>query len=161
MKSLKRTARLALVAVATLLAAACQQGYEYNEYVVLSKTGWGSDSLAVFRPEIPSAATPYDIWFLVRNENDYAYANLWLFIEAIAPNGASHTDTLECFLANPDGSWVGGGWGSLYSARYPYRLNTRFAEEGPYTFRVSHGMRDDVIRGINSIGMQIVETEQE
>ncbi len=148
------------LAIFAFLTSACNSGYEYNTYVVLSEKGWGADSLAVFRPEIPDAEKPYDVWFLIRNENDYPYANLWLFIEAVAPSGASHTDTLECYLANPDGTWVGGGWGSLYSARYPYRLHTRFAQDGVYTFRVSHGMRADVIEGINSIGMQIVESEQ-
>lgn len=151
---------LAITAVVLTLMTSCT-GDVYNSFVALPNIGWGSDSLAVFRTEIDDATKAYDITFQVRNENNYKYANLWLFVDVVSPDGEMQRDTCECVLARPDGSWLGGGWGSLYTMQCPYRLATRFAKPGAYTFRIGHGMRDDDIRGIHSIGLRIKEAEVE
>lgn len=139
----------------TLAINSCGSNDVYNSYVSLPQKGWGIDSLAVFKANIDDATPAYDIWIMLRNENNYPYSNLWLFIDAISPNGQMTRDTLECILARPDGSWLGGGWGSLYSVQCPYRQNVHFVEPGQYTFRVIHGMRDDEIEGIHDIGLRI------
>lgn len=144
---------------AALAVISCTQGYEYNSYVSLDERGWNKDSLAVFEAQIPDSVNTYDIWFMIRNENNYPYQNLWLFVEATSPSGQMVCDTVECTLARPDGTWVGGGWGSLYTARYAYRLQTRFAQAGNYSFRIAHGMRHDDVIGIKSIGLCIEESK--
>lgn len=149
----------AIVVLTMLLGiVACGEPDVYNSYVALPNKGWGEDSLAVFRVNIDDVNKAYDMTFQIRNESNYKYANLWLFVDVISPDGELQRDTVECMLANNDGSWRGAGWGSLYALQCPYRLNTRFTKKGEYTFRIAHGMRDDDIRGIHSLGLKITYT---
>ncbi len=153
--------RIVLLLILATLLVRCSPSSEYNEYISLAKKGWNADSLAVFRVPIDDVESEYDVFLQIRNEADYRYSNLWLFIEAVAPTGDSVTDTVECILAYPDGSWIGGGFGSLYSIQFPYRLGTKFANAGTHTFRIMHGMRQEDIEGINSIGLRVVKRDGE
>lgn len=155
--------RLALrvcCAAAFVATVACSRNNDiYNSYVALPNTGWGTDSLAVFRVNIDDTLSAYDMYFMLRNQSNYAYQNLWLFVDVVAPDGAVARDTVDCVLAHHDGRWIGSGWGSLYDSQHQYRLNTRFAKAGTYRFRICHGMRDDAIEGIHSIGLRIAPTQ--
>lgn len=155
LNSLTKNLAALIVAALSLLAVACTDGAMYDEYVSLADDGWDKDSLAVFRADVADTTALYDLWVRVRNDNDYAFANLWLFIDVVAPDGISRRDTLECILAKPDGTWLGGGWGSLFSQRCPYMNGVRFAKPGPYTFRVTQGMRADNLKGLHDIGLRI------
>lgn len=153
---------LVLLFVVCIGLISCNKGVVFDDVVSMPKSGWSDDSLAVFRVDISESTKNYDMWIQVRNDNTYAYANLWLFIDVIsASDGVMVRDTLDCVLAHPYGEWLGGGWGSLYTVDCPYRLNTKFATEGKYTFRISHGMRDESIIGIKSIGLRIKENNGE
>ena len=74
-------------AAAALLLAACGSNDIYNTFVHMPEDGWSADSLAVFRVDIDDATVPYDLWMQVRNHPDYAYGNLWLFVNIISPDG--------------------------------------------------------------------------
>lgn len=145
-----------LLAMLAVFVVSCTGGnVVYDEYVSLAKANWDKDSLAVFRTDIQDSTSLYDVFVQVRNDNDYAFANLWLFVDIVSPDGRMRRDTLECILANPDGSWLGGGWGSLYSMRCPYMSAVKFSRPGAYTFRFTQGMRKDQLVGIHDIGLLI------
>lgn len=144
----------------TLIAPGCADGVAYDEFVRLGDAAWDKDTLAVFRADIADTVGVYDVYVQVRNDNDYAFSNLWLFVDVVSPDGRMRRDTLECTLARPDGSWLGGGWGSLYTLRCPYIPAVRFARPGPYTFRLTQGMRKDQLKGIHDIGLLIERHEQ-
>lgn len=140
----------------------CREGVVLDQVVAFPNVGWNEDSLAVFRADIEDESKSYDLWIQLRNDNTYPYANLWLFVDVIsAADGVMVRDTMECVLSKPTGEWIGGGWGSLYTLECPYRINTKFANKGRYTFRISHGMRHEDIKGIHSLGLRIEESHGE
>ena len=145
----------ALCATVSLCLAACDNSVIYDGYVSIAKEGWDKDTLAIFRADVEDTVGVYDVWIQVRNDNDYQFSNLWLFVDVVSPDGVSRRDTVECILARPDGSWIGGGWGSLYSERCRYISSVRFSRPGPYTFRITQGMRADNLKGIHDIGLLI------
>ena len=149
-----------LCALVALVFASCSQGVVFDDYENLAKGGWDKDSLAVFRADIEDSVGVYDIWVQLRNDNDYAFSNLWLFIDVISPEGVSRRDTLECILARPDGAWIGSGWGSLYSVRCPYKRSVMFSKAGSYTFRITQGMRTDCLAGLHDIGLLIQQVPE-
>lgn len=149
----------AATVIASMAVCSCQSGVAYDEYVSIAKTGWDKDTLAVFRTDMSDSTDVYDIMVQVRNDNSYAYSNLWLFIDVIAPDGVSRRDTLECILARTDGSWLGSGWGSLYNETCPYMTTVKFSKPGPYTFRITQGMRADELAGIHDIGLLIQKSQ--
>ena len=150
-----------LVMLVVSLASCTNRGVVYDEFVSIDKTTWDKDSLAVFRATVPDTTTAYDVELQVRNDNSYPYANLWLFVDVIDAAGHTRRDTVECILANPDGSWRGAGWGSLYTVRCPYMMNVRFQSDGACTFRLTHGMRTETLGGVTDIGLIISKHKTE
>ena len=92
----------------------CSTGSIYQESISVPTEGWEIDSTAQFQVEIVDASVPYDIEILTRNTSTYGYQNLWLFIDEQLPDGSNKRDTMEIYLADNRGRWLGSGMGSLY-----------------------------------------------
>ncbi|MCW3785792.1 gliding motility lipoprotein GldH [Plebeiibacterium sediminum] len=150
-----------LVAVLFLsIMYACGSAEWYNHQVNIPETGWHKDTVAVFHSEINELDKSCHLLVEVTNKESYKYSNIWFFIDAISPSGHIERDTLECYLANDDGSWYGKSLGDdLYESIHSYKLNIRFPEKGVYKYYVIHGMRDTVLTDVASVGLKIIEVE--
>ena len=91
----------------------------------------------------------------VRNVGEYPYQNLWLFLSKTSPNNIQISDSIECYLADKRGKWLGSGVGSMYEMSILYQENVHFDAAGTYSYKIVHGMRDVVLIGINDIGMRV------
>ena len=70
-------------------------------------------------------------------------------------------------MAEPDGSWLGEGFGDLKENKLWYKENIQFNETGTYTFKVKQAMRrnGDVdpisdLEGIKDVGLRIEKTNE-
>jgi gliding motility-associated lipoprotein GldH len=81
---------------------------------------------------------------------------LYLFLQTRFPNGNVSRDTLEIVLANAEGKWLGKGWGDIREDHVLLRKQLRFPLGGTYAFSVWQAMRQDTLKGIQDIGIQIV-----
>ncbi len=143
-----------------LLLYSCGPTECYNHQVTIPDTGWHKDTVAVFNSEITELNKSCHLLVSVTNKETYSYSNIWFFIDAISPSGHIQRDTLECYLASDDGVWYGKSiGGDLIESIHPYKLNIRFPEKGLYKYYLIHGMRDTVLTGIQSVGLQIIEVE--
>jgi len=77
------------------------------------------------------------------------------------------TDTLEYRMANPDGSWLGNGIGSVKESKLWYKQNFTFTEQGSYRIRISHALRNNGevdgvtnLEGITDVGYSIEKQGQ-
>ncbi len=148
---------------AILLMMSCDEQRIAEQWVDIPADGWHKDSLCTFSTTLSDTLHFVDLQVGVRNNNTYAYSNLWLFISIISPSNQIHVDTVEVPLATPSGKWYGKGFGNMYTLTIPYRNNVRFVEEGDFTFTIQQGMRsdDDLLRGISSVGFRIQKHEEE
>lgn len=137
------------------LFASCGRDIVYEETQDIDRYGWRIDSVKRFEFEIQDTTSFCDMSFLVRNTGDYDYQNLWFFVEFVKPDMTFTEDTVQLFLADDFGKWVGSGIGSIYSATYEYRDSIRFDQTGKYLINIRHGMRTDSLQGITDIGVQI------
>lgn len=133
----------------------CNNGTVYNEYKTLPASGWNKDSVAVFNVAIADTASQYKILVNIRNGSDYPYQNFWLFISTLSPEKKMATDSIECYLVDQQGKWVGTGLGSLHEVQVLLQKDLQFKTKGNYRFSVKQGMRDDVLKGISDIGLEI------
>lgn len=65
------------------------------------------------------------------------------------------TDTIDLFLANNSGIWIGDGWGSLRETSHPYLIieNPQLSDS---TFvKIIPLMPDSLLQGIEDIGLHI------
>lgn len=138
-----------------LLTMSCLRGTYYADTVKMDDEAWSMYDPGNFTCAIDDTATVYDITLSVRTSTDYPYRNLYLFVVTVFPSGTSVTDTIRGMVADEKGNWLGRGAGDLREVTIPYKSNVYFPENGEYHFRIIHGMRDTLLRGVYDIGMRI------
>ena len=145
--------------IVAIVMVACNSDIVYDGSVRVANPTWHADSVARFEITIEDTTSDYQSGILIRNSGDYAYQNLWLFITEIAPDSTITCDTIQYFLADNYGRWLGSGIGSLYTNIYYYKEDLHYSKEGVYTYEIRQGMRDEELKGITNIGMQILIKE--
>jgi gliding motility-associated lipoprotein GldH len=160
MRVIKNSISSVLFVLMVVLMCSCESAVWYKSSVNVPVKGWHKDSVAVFKSSVSEIEKSCHILLTVENTKDYKYSNIWFFVDAVSPKGHMHRDTLECNLADDRGQWYGrrkGGHG--YKSTHPYKLNIRFPEKGLYTYYVMQGMRDTVLAGIHSVGIEVVGSD--
>ncbi|WP_100076282.1 gliding motility lipoprotein GldH [Chryseobacterium camelliae] len=117
---------------------------------------WNKKSEQKFNLEIADPQNPKNIIFVVRNNNDYPYSNLRFIVNFTnLQNKKKETDTLNYVLAKPNGKWLGTGFGDTKETLFQYKLNYRFPSKGKYEIGLIQAMRNDVLPGIEDVGVKI------
>lgn len=156
---MKKKFRLLLsVLTVAVVIVSCSNPFVYDRFQSIPAAGWNKDSVLVF--EIPACDTlqNHNLYISVRNDIDYKYSNLWLFVKIIQPGNEALTDTFEITLADPAGKWLGEGFGGRKTRQVVYKHGVYFPVSGNYTIRIQHGMRENVLKGITDIGLQLEKT---
>lgn len=156
-----RIAKL-ILPVLVLFLISCGEEEVYNEYVQVPESGWSQDSTLHFDVVISDTTLYYGVIVQFRHNTDYPYQNLWLNRD-ISINGTSmYSDHVDYKLGLPTGEWIGEGFGALKSLELPYKRNAlRFNNPGTYRFTFQHGMRDEVLTGIEDFGIRIITLKDE
>jgi len=138
----------------------CSHKEIFFEYHSFAKAEWSRDNPAVFNVKIDDNSKPYNVSVEIRNNNDYPFSNIWLFIDYKAPDGNHRTDTLGADLADIYGKWYGKGL-SLYNLSIPYETFVLFPDTGDYVYSIRQGMREDLLKGISDIGLKVSKKSDE
>jgi gliding motility-associated lipoprotein GldH len=139
----------------SLLFAGCSGNDVFFSYKTLQASGWNKDSLVIFDIPVNDTTAFYNIYVNIRNRGEYPYQNLWLFLNRISPDSVQTNDSIECYLADVRGKWLGSGIGPIKEMPVLYQQQVRFRKAGVYHFKIAHGMRDSILTGINDIGMRV------
>lgn len=145
-----------LLVLSSLLLVSCRQPAIYSEFRDMPLSGWHEDSVLHYALSVSDTIDTYDILLTVRHTAQYPYQNLWMFVSEWQDSVCLTTDTIECYLADDRGRWLGAGI-STYEMPLLYVSDHRFPHEGDYTFTLRHGMRMENLRGIRNIGLKIQE----
>ena len=70
-------------------------------------TGWQEDSILSYTIAVDDTINSYDVVLCVRHTESYPYQNMWLFCGFGKDSIAN--DTIEFFLADDRGRWLGNG----------------------------------------------------
>ena len=117
---------------------------------------WDKKAEQKFEFKVTDAQNPKNIIFVVRNNNDYPYSNIRLFVNfSDLKSKKKTTDTLNYVLAQPNGEWIGKGFGDTKETLFQYKLNYKFPANGDYSIGIIHAMRTDKLKGIEDIGVKI------
>jgi len=138
-----------------LALVSCDRNRVFEANVDFKNERWSKDSVLIFNVPIDDSLQVYNIYINNRITGQYGYSNLYLFITTEFPDKKTTRDTLECFLAEPDGKWLGRGFGNIWSNKIPYRKFIRFPYTGAYVFKIEQAMRDDELLHILDAGLRI------
>ncbi|WP_294474196.1 gliding motility lipoprotein GldH [uncultured Bacteroides sp.] len=138
------------------LLSACNENTVYHSYQSLPDEGWGkSDTLSFQVPVTDSIPTTLRLFAEVRNRTKYPYRDLHLFIsQNLQDSTVWRTDTIAISLADSTGRWMGKGWGSIYQSA-TFVKSVRPLHPGKYTIKVMNGMKDEMLQGLNDVGIRI------
>ncbi len=148
-------------ALLALLTLSCTRGTIFSGNHKMQEARWSMYEPADYTCAIDDTASTYDIRFSLRTSTEYPYRNIYLFVVTSFPSGTTVTDTLHAMVADGQGRWLGRGAGDLRELTIPYKSNIWFPEAGDYSFRVIHGMRDTLLRGVYDFGMKITLREEQ
>lgn len=140
----------------------CQigSGSYYQKQVAIPKTQWDYSFKPTFTIDIKDTAARYQMYFLMRHDEAYPYANIWVGMSVQSPqkNGFSETKRIEKQLAQSDGTWMGRGMGGIWEHKIPFTAaeGIQFNEIGAYTIQLEQIMRMNPLPSVLNVGL-IVE----
>lgn len=141
--------------IALLLLVSCDSNKVFDEYKAISADGWMATESVDFEIEMgDTEGSLFNYLIGLRNNNDYLYSNIFFFVDIENPAGVHQLDTLQYLLAEPNGKWIGSGVGAIKYNLFKFK-EEQTLESGLYKVKLSHGMRNDVLIGIEDIGFRI------
>jgi gliding motility-associated lipoprotein GldH len=150
-----------------LLLPACTTIDLYEKVVAVPKHQWQSSFKPEFTFQIKDTTVPYQIFILLRHNNQYKYNNIWVRLRAKAPADTAQALSLELPLANKEG-WLGTGMDDVFAHRI--RVGTEagkysflkpatdgfyFSRPGEYSFALEQIMRDDPLLNVLNVGLRL------
>lgn len=127
----------------------------FQESQSIPNKNWEQDSNIRFKVEVTDTVTGYDFYIDLRNEGDYPYANIYMFVTTTFPSGKSARDTVECILADKTGRWLGSGLGDVLDNHILFKQNVRFPNTGVYMFEFEQGMRTESLPSVLDLGISL------
>lgn len=145
-----------LTGLTVILFAACDGRVVYDENKKVDSEKWDMNDKLFYEVDIRDTAARYKVAVNVRNSTDYPYSNVYFFMNTILPDGSlTRRDTIECYLAYPDGTWKGKGSSKIKDNRFWIAKNVRFEQKGRYVFELYQATSDTLLKGIMDVGLHI------
>ena len=156
---------LVLLGVLAILSS-CSQEMEFAAYKNLNNGRWNKNDTISFKFSNLDSTSNYNVFFNVRNDEDYQFSNLFVITQLKHPLGKVEIDTLEYLMAEPNGEWLGSGIGSLKESKLWYKENIKFSDSGVYRVNIIQAMRQNgnvegiqELLGITDVGLEIQKSE--
>jgi len=150
---------LLFFAIAILLVS-CDKKRVFDEYKSVGKS-WNKDSIVSF--ELPKIDTTkqYHAYLNIRNNDNYAFNNLFVIVSLEQPNGVTKVDTLEYKMADAEGNLLGDGFTDVKESKLVYKKNMTF-KSGVYKVHIRHANRQtgkvsgvQQLDGITEVGFRL------
>ncbi|MGJ8759468.1 gliding motility lipoprotein GldH [Polaribacter sp. AHE13PA] len=145
-----------------LLLFSCDDKSDFNLYKSIDNEGWKANEKIFFEFDVKDTISPKNLFINIRNNNEYAYSNLYLITELVFPNETKVVDTLQYEMADKTGRFLGVGFTEIKENKLFYKEKKAFPVSGNYTFNVRHAMRKngevkaiEFLKGIQDVGFSI------
>jgi len=148
-----------LIFALLIFLTSCDKNRVYEKNVRIPDAAWDHNNKLEFETEITDLTLSYNYFINIRNTTDYSNSNIYFFINTTFPSGEVANDTLECFLAEVSGKWLGKGLGKIKESHILFKSKFRFPQQGIYKFEVEHAMRVDTLFGITDFGIRIEKAD--
>jgi len=144
-----------LIPAIILVLLACNTNRFFRETHRIPEGEWNTDEKVAFLVNITDTSKRYSLYIHIRNDVNYPFANIFMFLDTRFPDGQIARDTVECQLAGYDGRWLGTGSGSIRYNRFLFQKTVFFRQKGNYTFTFEQAMRTSKLNGIRDVGLEI------
>tara|TARA_B100000900_G_scaffold236673_1_gene200967 strand:+ start:809 stop:1267 length:459 start_codon:yes stop_codon:yes gene_type:complete len=138
----------------------CQNENKKEVYHSFNNNTWNTDSIVSFELDNIDTTSSHDLYLMVRHTTNFKFQNLFLFT-----NFENQQDTLELFLSEKSGRWLGKGSGEIKELKIRIKENVNFKENQDQIFSVEQAMRyEDLEKIINlteivAVGIGLYKSE--
>ena len=138
----------------------CQNENKKEVYHSFNNNTWNTDSIVSFEFDNIDTTSSHDLYLMVRHTTNFKFQNLFLFT-----NFENQQDTLELFLSEKSGRWLGKGFGEIKELKIRIKENVIFKENQDQIFSVEQAMRyEDLEKIINlteivAVGIGLYKSE--
>lgn len=143
---------------------ACIKSPYYQKEFAVPQNAWAYNFKPSFKFEVTDTAVPYNLYFLVRHTEAYAYSNIWMWIYSKQPGDSTfQRSRIEIPLAEPSGKWLGRGMGEIWEQRMPITRNDNpmvFKRKGTYEIKLEQNMRVNPLPEVLQVGLRVEKSEQ-
>ena len=154
--------KIVTISLIILCLVSCDSKRVYDSYVSVSNQSWVKEKAISFSFDIKDTIKQRDLFINIRNNNSYAFSNLFLITELNFPNGKKIVDTLEYEMTDVSGRFLGSGLTEIKENKLFYKENVVFPNSGNYTISISQAMRKNgetegikSLEGITEVGFRI------
>ena len=158
---LKRNS-LSIVLATLFLMFSCNDKIDFNQYKSINKEGWQANEKILFEFDVKDTISPKNLFVNIRNNNDYAFSNLYIITELMFPNETLVIDTLQYEMADKTGKLLGTSFTEIKENKLFYKENKIFPVSGKYKFNIRHAMRKsgeinpiEFLKGIQEVGLSV------
>lgn len=120
---------------------------------------WTWDDPVTFHFSSPDTVEKYNLYLEVYNQKDYPYQNLYTKIVTYFPDGDSTSQVLSLDIFDKRGRHNGECPGDLCTVQFIMQENFTFRQEGDHRIILHQQMRDDSLRFIHGLELQIFKQE--
>ncbi len=144
------------ILLVVVVFSACNHNVVYDENKEVNQQGWKTTDKLYYEIDITDTIKAYKLSINIRNTVEYPYSNIYFYMNTILPNGkVTKCDTIECYLAYPDGTWKGKGSSKIRDNRFWIAKNVKFEQKGKYTFELRQATIDSTLTGICDVGLHL------
>lgn len=133
----------------------CGPTPHFSERIELNPEGWPEAQPISFTAAIPDSSTVYNLHLIVDHSTSYRYENIYLKIKTIFPDRPEKEEQLNINLATKIGEWVGDCSGDNCKCKVYLLENFKFPTPGDYTFQLKQYTRNEELKGINSMKLEL------
>lgn len=119
----------------------CNDTITFSKYQTFPEAIWEANKKIDFQFSIQDTVKPYDLFIHLRNNDEYAYSNLYLITELTFPDEKKIIDTLQYAMTNKAGDFLGTGFSTIKENKLFYKQQKIFPISGTYSFSVTQAMR--------------------
>jgi len=143
-----------------IVSASCDKTTLYKAYEDIEDGQWYVDKTYTFQFEISDTTQAYNLYYLIRNAQQYPYYNLYLTREMQGPDGQTMYARLdEMYLSDQvTGKPRGSGLGDLFDHKIVFQRNYRFPRPGRYRISLAQSMRQNPLPYIMGVGLSVEKT---
>ena len=144
------------ILLVAILFSACNNNVVYDENKEVDQQAWKTIDKLYYEVDITDTIKDYKLAINIRNTIEYPYSNIFFYMNTILPNGkVTKCDTIQCYLAYPDGTWKGKGSSKIRDNRFWIAKNIKFEQKGKYTFELRQATIDSTLKGICDVGLHL------
>ena len=122
---------------------------------------WTQKTQMDFPFEVTDATATYQLFYQIRYDADYPYYNLWVNRILLDEQGHMISKKLQGMdlFQSASGEPYGGGFGNFFDYKIMSDSLQKFPKAGKYTIRIEQTMRVDTLKGIASVGVEILKNK--